>query len=444
MKTLSLTFALAGLAGGQDAMSLMDAVHQSMERSKAMEASSASIEAARARVAEAKSSSLPRVNYSESWTRSDNPVFVFSSLLTQRQFSASNFDVASLNRPDFLNNFQSLVTADQPLYDAGKTKRAVRTAKLGEDASREDGRRSQLELIAQVVRFYWDTQLGAEAVNVTAQAMRSAEADLERSEARRASGMATDADVLSIRVHIAAVREQQIRRSADLEVARAAMNDAIGLPLDSIHSLTTPLAPLPVAPSELSGYEKNAVDGRPETRQTRIAAEIARVQAADAKSNYLPQVSLHGAFEADRQRFAYHGGENWLVSIGLRWNLFNGGADKAKIAESAAATRRTAAEQARMESGIRLQVRQAWANLKAAQQRMESGEAAVAEGRESLRISQNRFAAGLSTVTELLRTETALLETQTRYLAAVHDQRIAAVILEFAAGTLNPNSEVLN
>jgi outer membrane protein TolC len=256
--------------------------------------------------------------------------------------------------------------------------------------------------------------------------------------------MATDADVLSIRVHIAAVREQQIRRSADLEVARAAMNDAIGLPLDSIHSLTTPLAPLPVAPSELSGYEKNAVDGRPETRQTRIAAEIARVQAADAKSNYLPQVSLHGAFEADRQRFAYHGGENWLVSIGLRWNLFNGGADKAKIAESAAATRRTAAEQARMESGIRLQVRQAWANLKAAQQRMESGEAAVAEGRESLRISQNRFAAGLSTVTELLRTETALLETQTRYLAAVHDQRIAAVILEFAAGTLNPNSEVLN
>jgi hypothetical protein len=40
--------------------------------------------------------------------------------------------------------------------------------------------------------------------------MRSAEADLERSEARRASGMATDADVLSIRVHLAGVREEQI------------------------------------------------------------------------------------------------------------------------------------------------------------------------------------------------------------------------------------------
>jgi outer membrane protein TolC len=349
-----------------------------------------------------------------------------------------------LNRPDFLNNFQSLVTGDQPLYDAGKTRCAVRSAKLGEDLSRVDSRRSQLEVIAQVVRFYYDTQLGAEEVKVTAQAMRSAEADLERSEARRASGMATDADVLSIRVHLAGVREEQIRRSADLEVARAALNDAIGLPMDSAHSLTTPLAPLPAKETELTGYETNAVASRPEARQARLAAEIAGVQADDARSNYLPQVTLHGAFEADRQRFAYRGGENWLVSIGLGWNLFNGGADKAKIAESEATSRRTAAEQARAESGIRLQARQAWANLKAAQQRIESARASVAEAQESLRISQNRFAAGLSTVTDLLRTETALLETQTRCLAAVHDQRIAAAMLEFAAGTLNPDSEVLN
>ena len=444
MRRLTFLFALAGVADGQDALSLKEAVRQSMARSKVIETSGASVEAANARVTAAKSGLLPKVNYSESWARSDNPVFVFSSLLTQRQFGPANFDVGSLSRPDFLNNFQTLVTGDQTLYDAGKTKRAMRSAKLGEYVSREDLRRSQLEVIAQVVRFYWDTQLGAEEVNVTSQAMRSAEADLERSEARRASGMATDADVLSIRVHLAGVREEQIRREADLEVARAAMNDAIGLPLDSIHSLTTRLAPLPVAQAELSGYEKDAAGSRPEARQTRLAAEIAGVQAADARSNYLPQVILHGAFEADRQRFTNRGGEDWLVSINLRWNLFDGGADRAKIAESEAIARRTAAEQARAESGIRLQVRQAWAKLKASQQRIESAQASVAEAQESLRISQNRFAAGLNTVTDLLRTETALLETQTRYLAAIHDQRIASAMLEFAAGTLNPDSEVLN
>jgi len=444
MNRLPLIFALAVIARGQDAISLKEAVRQAMERSKVLEASSASKDAASAQVTQAKSGWLPKANYSESWTRSDNPVFVFSSLLTQRQFGESNLGIASLNRPGFLNNFQSLLTAEQPLYDAGKTRRAVHAAKLGEDLAREGIRRSQLEVIAQVVRFYYDTQLGTEQVKVTTEAMRSAEADLERSEARRSSGMATDADVLSIRVHLAGVREEQIRRSADLDVARAAMNDAMGLPLDAVHVLTTPLVPLSPVETELSGYEKNAIEGRPEARQARLASQIAGVQVADARSRLMPQVALHGAFEVDRQRFVYRGGANWLVSIGLRWNLFNGGADKAKIAESEAAVRRTTAQQALADSGIRLQVRRAWAAFKAAQQRIETTQASVAEAQESLRISRNRFAAGLSTVTDLLRTETALLETQQRFLAAVHDQRIAAAMLEFAAGTLSPDSEVLN
>src|SRR4051812_9328065 len=126
MKNITFTFALAVLARGQDAISLKDAVRQSMARNKVIESSRAASEAASARVTEAKSGFLPKVNYSESWTRSDNPVVVFSALLTQRQFSESNFGAAKLNQPDFRNNFQSLVAVDQPIFDAGKTRRAVR------------------------------------------------------------------------------------------------------------------------------------------------------------------------------------------------------------------------------------------------------------------------------------------------------------------------------
>jgi outer membrane protein TolC len=50
----------------------------------------------------------------------------------------------------------------------------------------------------------------------------------------------------------------------------------------------------------------------------------------------------------------------------------------------------------------------------------------------------------LTNVTELLRSETALLETRVRRLAAVYDQRLAAAALEMAAGTLNADSNVLD
>jgi outer membrane protein TolC len=84
------------------------------------------------------------------------------------------------------------------------------------------------------------------------------------------------------------------------------------------------------------------------------------------------------------------------------------------------------------------------AGLRAAVQRIEVAKAAVAEAEESLRITQNRYEAGMANVTDLLRNETAALESRTRYLAAVHDQRVAAAMVEMAAVRLNPDSEVLN
>jgi len=409
-----------------------------------VEASDASRKAAESRIAEARGGNLPKVNYSESWTRSDNPVFVFSSLLTQHQFGEQNFQIGPLNRPDFLNNFQSQVTADQTLYDGGQTRHAVRSAELTKDITIEDGRRTRMEVIAVAIRSYYDALLGAEELNATSQAMRSAQADLERAESVRSAGMSTDVDVLSIRVHLAGVREQQIRREADLDVARAALNDALGLPLDTTHTLTTGLAPLRLPDGLLADYEKNALGERPEARQVKLAINLAENQAATARSNLMPQVGVHAAFEADRQTFYDKGGASWLVSIGLRWNLFNGFSDKARIEESNFALRRSEADQAHANSAIQLQVRRAYADMRAAAQRIEVTDAAVAEAEESLRITQNRYETGLSNVTDLLRTETAVLEARTRRLAAIRDQRIAAAMLELAAGTLTESSEVLN
>jgi outer membrane protein TolC len=443
-KTLLMLACLPLLAHAQAPMSLKDAVRLALSGNKSIGASDAAQKAAESRIAEARSGNLPKVNYSESWVRSDNPVFVFSSLLTQHQFGEQNFQIEPLNRPGFLSNFQSQVTADQSFYDGARTKHAVRAAALTKDVAGEEGRRARMEVIAGVIRSYYDALLSAEQLTAAAQALRSAQADLDRAESVRSAGMSTDADVLSIRVHLAGVHEEQIRREADLDVARAALNDALSLPLDSPHTLTTAMEPMNLPGNLLADYEKNALADRPEARQAKLATSLAENQAATARNSYLPQVGLHAAFEADRQDFYDRGGANWLVSIGLRWNLFNGFSDRAHIGETTSALRESQAEQQRADSAIQLQVRRAYADLRASQQRIDVTTASVAEAEESLRITQNRYASGLNNVTDLLRTETAVLDAQTRRLAAIHDQRIAAAMLELAAGTLSADSEVLN
>jgi outer membrane protein TolC len=444
MKKTWLVLALLASTGmAQDQIGLKDAVRLALEKNKSIQASAAASKASETQVTEARSGYLPKVNYAESWTRSNNPVFVFSSLLTQHQFNEENFQLGPLNRPGFLNNFQSLVTADQSLFDSGRTRHNVRAAGLAKDMASEDHRLTRMEVIAGVVRAYYGVVLNLAQLNAANQAKRSAQADLEQAQNVRTAGMSTDADVLSIRVHLARVEEQRIRRSADLDVARAALNEVLGLALDAPHTLTTALAPVTTRQESLQDFETNAIAERPEARQAKLATDLAANNAAQSRSALLPEVSLHSAFEADRQRFSDRGGANWLVSVGMRWNLFNGFGDKSRIEASKFVVDRREAEQEHAGAVIRLQVRRAYADLEAAGQRIAVAEASVAQAEESLRITQNRYQAGMSGVTDLLRTETDVLEARMRYLAAVHDQRIAAAMLEMAAGTLTEDSEVL-
>ena len=157
------------------------------------------------------------------------------------------------------------------------------------------------------MRSYYGAVLAAESLKVAREALRSAEADLQRAESVRAAGMSTDADVLSIKVHLAAMREREIGREQELEVAHAALNEALGLPLNAKHELATGLVALDTPASEI----KNATELRPEARQLKLSTQIAESQIDAARGALLPQVFVRAGFEADRQRFIDRGGANW-------------------------------------------------------------------------------------------------------------------------------------
>jgi len=435
-------------AYGQQTLSLHDAVALGLKQNPALAASAAGSGAAAARTEQAKAGRLPSVLYNESWSRSDNPVFVFGSLLNQRQFGPQNFDIGTLNRPAFLDNFRSLVSVTQTVYDGGVTASRIESARLGQRLAAQQDRQTQAETIAAILRAYAGNVLAEERLKVAEQAVRSVEADLTKAESLLNSGMTTDMDVLSIRVHLAAVREERIRATADRNVARASLNDALGLPLDSEHQLTTglgmPASAVAAATSrQQASLEQQAKESRPEVQEAQLATNLASSENRSARNARKPTVTLQGAFEADRQQFVQKGGANWLVGVSLNWQVFNGFADRSKVAETTHLAKRAVAEEARIDSAVRIQVRRAYADLQAAGERIETARAAVAESEESLRITRNRYQAGMSTVTDLIRNETAVLETSTRYLAALHDQRVAAAALEYAAGVLTLDSEVL-
>jgi outer membrane protein TolC len=239
--------------------------------------------------------------------------------------------------------------------------------------------------------------------------------------------------------------EQQIRASNELAVVRAALNDALGVSLDRAFELTTPLESDAAAPeATLEQYRRLAAENRPEMRQAELAQRLTKTQQEIAGSAYWPQVVFQGIVEADRQNFYSKGGANWFTAVTLRWNLWNGGETKARVEQARFAESRAQALRKRADSAIQLEVRKAYLDLKSAAQRVEVASVAAAEAQEAHRIIQNRHQAGMTTITELLRSETALASARTRRLAAIYDHRLAAAALEHAAGTLVAEATVVN
>lgn len=343
-------------ADTQEPLTLKQAITLALQKNPSVRAASAAEAEAGARLLQARSHYFPKINYTETFQRGNNPVYVFGTLLTQRRFGSAHFALDALNRPEALNNFQSQLTLDQVIFDGGQSALGVKAANFGRQAVREETRRTNMDTIHAVVRSYYAAVLAAGSVGVAGEARKSAEASLRRAETLRDAGMTTEADVLSLRVHLAGVREQQIRAANDLQVAQAMLNEALGVPLDTEYTLTSPLTPAGLSGDSLQQYEREALERRPEARQALLAGQIAGVQSELARAAFLPQVAVHGAFESDRQTFGTRTGSNWMAAVSLRLNLLNGFADKARLAESAAAQRRAEAERERAHAGIRLEV----------------------------------------------------------------------------------------
>lgn len=226
----------------------------------------------RRRVAEA--GWFPRLELHEGWQRGNQPVFVFGSLLTQRRFTESNFAVNALTRPDPLDNFRAAVTIAQPLFDGGRARAAVQGADAGVSLAEAVRRDAAGEVAVAVARAYAQALAADASTRAAEAAIETAIADLARARARGDQGLATEADVLAIEVHLAEVRARQIAAAADARIARAALNRLMDTELDDAWDLVdeTP----PAAPAD---DETAVLGGRPD-----LAVAARRVDAADAEA----------------------------------------------------------------------------------------------------------------------------------------------------------------
>jgi len=425
-------------------LTLQQAVAISLEKNPERKVAMAYTKAASAGVSEARSFLLPHATFSETATRGNDPVYVFGSELRQQRFTMADFALNALNTPTPLANFATRFGGNWNLFDSFGSWRAVTRAERFKDATGHQLERTDQEIIFRVVDSYYGVLLARKQVEVAETSMKTAQAILDRSKDRFESGVVVESDYLSAQVRLATRKQEFIHAQNRLALARAQLSTVMGVPTETEFDPADALAERSLPEISLEEAEKQATEMRPDLKRVRSEEAAQQQSVAIAKSAFGPRVNAFADWEADNPTFlAGGGGNNWVAGVEVQFDLFEGGAKRAQLSRERAMQEKVVAEKEMAGDAIRLEVRRAYYDVDEARQQIEVARATITESQESLRINQNRYDSGLSTISDLLSAEEAARRSQTDYWEAVYHYHTGYASLQLASGTLNPQSPVV-
>ena len=332
--------------------------------------------------------------------------------------SVGNFHLpggAGITIPNPYNQYQLSANASWEIDLFGRVRRSVEAADANVQVSVEDQHSVLVSVLADVAQSYLELRGAQAKLHTARENLATIEELLDLTRQRRAAGMTTYIDVSNAAAQASATRaalpafELQITQTINqLSQLLAREPEALRGELD------TP-APLPSVPTDVPiGLPAELARRRPDIREAEANLRAATAQIGVAVADLFPRLTLaaNGGFQSETSGKLLE----WASRFGsmgptLDVPVFDRGRWKAVRLYDVRAQEAALAYQRTVLNALR-EVENAIAAYGADQQRRTWLDAAVAENRDALMLSRQRYETGLSNFIDVLDAERSLQQNQ--------------------------------
>lgn len=340
---------------------------------------------------------------------------------------------------DISNMFLGTVSLRQPVFMGGKIVAADKAAALAGDLAESRYETEYRAVISEVDRVYWQTVSLSEKLQLAKEYDALLRQLLDDAEKMAAAGIATEADVLAVKVKANEAAMMLTKAENGVSLSRMLLCRLCGMDINTDIELADEgldRLQMPQAVPEMSNDE--IFSSRPEIRSLELAAEIYDRKTAIARADMIPHVALTANYILSNPN-VYNGfrndfGGTFNVGVTVSIPIIHGCSARQKVnkAKAEAVLTRYRIEDAKetislQVSRLRRQHDEAFEKLAMAGSNLDSAE-------ENLRTARIGFTEGTVPANTVMQAQTAWMQAHSEYIDAGIELQMCASDLAIAEG----------
>lgn len=361
---------------------------------------------------------------------------------SQNTLAGQNFNI---NRSTTSARFDTTLQLDYNLYNAGRRNASITAAEEQVRIDRLEVQRTLEQLRLDVANAYYELQQADAQLETIQASLREAERSVRDARLLEANGLGTRFDILQAQVQEAQSYQDLANAVSQQRIARRQLVQLLSL-ADDVEVVTA--EPIQEERDWEIPLEETiilALKYRVELQQQLARRDIGAANEIVALADIKPQVDLFANYNLvdaldDSQGF----GDGFSLGARLRWQIFDGGAARARARQQQANIAIAETGFADTRNKIRLEVEQAYFQLDANRKNIQAATLALTQAQESLRLARLRFTEGEGTQLEVLNAQTELTRARVNRLRAILDYNRALAAVQKAIGVSGISAQNLN
>lgn len=450
---LTVGFSVNAKISGSQIFTLDDCITIALQKHQSLKVSDAQIAMAEALYQQAMSAYWPRLAASVGADRADE----------DRTFTIQG----SVDLPKNLGNALSLFNGGQPIaslpidtkikmYDRDLVRASINLtypvftglkrpsiiaqAKKGVRIAEQGRRKTALEVIRDVKKYYYAAQLAVHMENLAYDTLVRFEVLEELTDRLYQNGSlkVKKTDYLRTKTTTAMMRSMLHESEYARELAHEALGNAMGQPWNADYHLAESETPKAIT-AELQELVDAALYFNPEIQQLSLAVQLADDRITEAQSDYYPMVGVRATAyrfwnDFDAGLFNEDNRSGWNIGVGMEWNLFNGFETASKVSRAKAQKKQLKSQKILLDEGTALQVKQAFLRIRSSNKQIQDFESAYGYAKENRRLHVRAYQQEMVETKDVI--ESQLVETFARsaYFRSVYALETGKSSLEFLIG----------